>query len=138
MGSGCQPEVNYLLDTHVLVWWLEGGRLHQRQRDIVEAASPTQPLLVSAITLWEISVPVELGRIQLALPLRDWLEGAVAPPLVRLCPITPAVAAAVAELPVVFHRDPANRLIVCTSLLERATLLTQDQRIINSKLVQTL
>jgi PIN domain nuclease of toxin-antitoxin system len=70
--------------------------------------------------------------------LREWLEAAVAPPLVRRVSISPAVAAEVAILPDSFHRDPADRIIVASARTSGATLLTQDRRIIEAGLVETL
>lgn len=63
--------MKYLLDTHILIWWLEGGtRLSANQKAALNTVSPTQPLLVSDISLWEIGTLVELGRIKFSLPLR--------------------------------------------------------------------
>ena len=71
-----------ILDTHVLIWWLDGSdRLSRAQREVVAIADADSPLLVSDISLWEVATLYRLGRIQLALPLREWLEKAVAPPL---------------------------------------------------------
>ena len=79
-----------------------------------------------------------LGRLRLTVPLRDWLEAAVAPPLVRLQGISPAIAAELAGLPDSFHRDPADRILVATARVLGATLLTQDRRIVEADLVNTL
>ncbi len=128
-----------LLDTHILLWWFEGGqRLSNPQRKVIEEAHRQSPLWVSEISLWEIATLFQLGRIQLHLPFRDWLDQATAPPLVNRFGITPAVAAEVAGLPGSFHRDPADRILVATARVLRATLLTHDQRIIGSNLVPTL
>jgi PIN domain nuclease of toxin-antitoxin system len=128
-----------LLDTHVLLWWLNGDpRLSSAQRQVLEAASEDEPLWLSDITLWEIATLFSLGRIELDLPLRDWLERAAAPPLVQCLPIHPAVAAEVAALPSTFHRDPGDRIIVASARVLGATLLTQDRRIIEAEVVQTL
>lgn len=127
--------MRYLLDTHILVWWLtEPGRLSAPQREAVESEE-SLPLLVADISLWEIATLANLGRLEFNRPLRDWLEAATAPPLVRLCHLNPAVAAEVAALPDSFHRDPADRIIVSTARLEGATLLTSDARIRDSGLV---
>ena len=128
-----------LLDTHVLVWWLtDPGRLSPAQRKVVAAAGADSPLLVSDISLWEVATLYDLGRIRITMPLRQWLEKAVAPPLVRRQGLTPAIAAELAALPDTFHRDPADRILVATARVIGATLLTQDQRIIASGLADTL
>lgn len=128
-----------LLDTHILIWWFEDtGRISTAQREIIEAADGRPPLLVSDISLLEIATLCGLGRIRLSIPLRDWLEKAVAPPLVRRQGISPAIASEIAALPDSFHRDPADRTIVATARALGATLLTQDRRIIESGLIQTV
>ena len=128
-----------LLDTHVLLWWLDDrDRLSPAQQEVVASASPESPLLVSDITLWEVATLHGLGRIRFTVPLREWLEKATAPPLVRRHGISPAVAAEVASLPDSFHRDPADRILVATARVLGATLLTQDRRIVAAALVDTL
>jgi PIN domain nuclease of toxin-antitoxin system len=128
-----------LLDTHVLLGWLAGGkRLSTAQRRVLGRAAPDRPLWISDISLWEIATLSELGRIRLRLPLRDWLERAIAPPLVERHGITPAVAAEVAVLPKTFHRDPADRILVATARVLGATLLTGDERLQSCGLVPTL
>lgn len=126
-----------LLDTHILLWWFDDAvaRLSPRQEEVLRGASEEEPLWVSDITLWEVATLSSLGRIELSLPLRDWLEQATAPPLVQRLPITPAVAAEVAVLPDSFHRDPADRIIVASARVLGATLLTRDRRILESALV---
>ena len=72
-----------------------------------------------------------MGKSLVLLPylvVRYWLHAA----------ITPAIAALVVDLPPSFHRDPGDRLIVATSVVKGATLLTSDRRIIDAELVPTL
>jgi len=131
--------MSFLLDTHIVVWWFEKNpRLSAAQEEALASADPKSPLFVSDISLWEISTLTSLGRLRLQLPLRDWLERAVSPPLVRRIGISPAIAAEVASLPDSFHRDPADRLLVATARILGATLLTADNRIIDSGLTLTL
>lgn len=128
-----------LLDTHILIWWLtDVTQLSEAQREVVKSAGPDGPVHVSDISLWEVAMLHNLGRIRLALPLRDWLDKAVAPPLVRRQPISPGVAAEVAALPDSFHRDPADRIIVATARILGATLLTRDHRIVAAGLTPTM
>ncbi len=131
--------MNALLDTHILLYWFgKDTRLSKRQKRILKQAGSDRPLLVSDITLWEIANLSSLGRIRLNQPLRDWLEAATAPPLVRRVGLSPAIAAAVASLPSTFHRDPADRIIMATAQILGATLLTHDSRMIDADLVPTV
>ena len=128
-----------LLDTHVLIWWLDDlDRLSAAQRSVVGTAHRESPLLLSDISLWEVATLHGLGRIRLTLPLREWLAKAAAPPLVRRHGISPAISAETAALPDSFHRDPADRILVATARVLGATLLTQDRRILDAALVDTL
>jgi PIN domain nuclease of toxin-antitoxin system len=130
--------MTFLLDTHILLFWFSRDSiLTTAESRIVNNASEENPLLVSGISLWEIATLHRLGRIALGLPLRDWLERAVAPPLVRLIGISPAIAAAVAALPESFHRDPADRIIVASAQINGAIIVTRDRRIIEAGIVET-
>lgn len=131
--------MTFLLDTHILLWWLEGGgRLSAGQRRALDRVSPASPVLLSEISLWEVAVLHELGRIRLSRPLEEWLRLASAPPLVQTCRIDAAVAAETTALPPGFHRDPADRIIVATARLRGATLVTSDGRIAASGAVPCL
>jgi PIN domain nuclease of toxin-antitoxin system len=127
-----------LLDTHVLLWWFgEKQRLSRDTRRALENPGANK-LHLSGISFWEIATLFELGRIQLDRPLLDWLEEAEKTTGLRLEPITARVAAAVAELPPTFHRDPADRIIVATAKVVGATLATMDRRIQESKLIPVI
>ena len=131
--------MSFLLDTHVLLWWFDAHpRLPASYERLIRDPNPEDPFWVSDISLWEIAMLVQLGRIRLRMPLREWLEAATAPPLVRRIGISPAVAAEVAALPDTFHRDPADRILVATARVLGATLLTQDRRIIDAEIVPVL
>ena len=128
-----------LLDTHVLIWWLDDhDRLSHAQREIVSTASAGSPLVVPDISLWEVAMLHGLGRIHLTIPLREWLEKAIAPPLARRQGIPPAIASELASLPDSFHRDAADRIFVATARVLGMTLLTRDRRIADAALVDTL
>jgi PIN domain nuclease of toxin-antitoxin system len=125
-----------VLDTHAWVSWMIGTpNLASSAREALDALPPDNRPYVSAISLWEVAMLVELGRLSLSLPLTDWLAKAAHPRTVRLVPITPAIAAGTAALPASFHRDPADRLIVATCLELDAPLLTHDRLIMRSRLV---
>ena len=128
-----------LLDTHVLIRWVsKPADLSPAQAHAVAGGTVARPLLVASITLWEIATLVSLQRLRLDRPIREWLELAVAAPLVQVVDLSPAIAAAVAALPDSFHRDPADRIIVASAQTQGATLLTDDRRIKDAALVTTV
>jgi PIN domain nuclease of toxin-antitoxin system len=131
--------MRFLLDTHILIWWVQDApSLPERHRQILSKADPKHPLLLADITLWEIATLHSQGKLRFAIPLREWLERASAPPLVQRCGLTPAVATETAALPAHFPRDPADRIIASTAKVFGATLLTCDRRILEANAVPAL
>lgn len=131
--------MRFVLDTHIFFWWVTGAKLEPAQRKILQ--SPLirdEPFYIPSIALWEIAMAYERKRLQLDIPLSEWLGKAAAIPHINCYPITPAITAETAMLPSWFHRDPADRLIVATARVLGAKLLTSDERIIQSGLVETI
>jgi PIN domain nuclease of toxin-antitoxin system len=125
-----------LLDTHAWVWWVDQDRrLGASAIAALDALPRDQRPFLADISLWEVAMLVERGRLELDLALADWLEAAAHPRTVQLVTVTPAIAAEVAALPERFHRDPADRLIVATSRVLNLPVVTHDRRILESRLV---
>jgi PIN domain nuclease of toxin-antitoxin system len=126
-----------LLDTHAWIWWVDQDpRLGARTIAILDALPRDQRPFLCDISLWEVAMLVERGRIELDLPLAEWLDAAAHPRSVQVVSITPPIAAAVAALPDSFHRDPADRLIVATSRALGIPVLSHDRLINRSRLAQ--
>jgi len=127
-----------LLDTHIWVWWAERtARLTNRISQLL-ISNEHDGLGVSAISCWEVAKLVEMGRLELRLPIAQWIEQALALPNVHLFPLTPEIAVASSQLPGEFHRDPADQIIVATSRIHDIPLLTVDQRILAYEHVRLL
>jgi PIN domain nuclease of toxin-antitoxin system len=131
--------MNALLDTHALVWWVDGSKkLAREQYRATERAASTGALFLSEISFWEIAMLVEAGKLTFREPLDEWLERAAAAPAVQRIGITPTIAREVASLSTSRNWDPADRIIVATARVLGARLVTSDSRIIDSKLVPTI
>lgn len=114
-----------VLDTHVWVWWVDGSSsLPPDYRAFIQGEA-SNGLGVSAISLWEVAKLVELGRLRLTVPVDQWLTQALQPP-VQLLPLSPEVAVGSTQLPGVFHRDPADQIIVATARYYDCPLVTLD------------
>jgi len=123
-----------VLDTHILIWLNDDAvRLSNAAR---EAVRMEDELGVSAISLWEVSMLQQYGRIELGLPLETWLEKACSQPKIRILPISVAVATRTTRLEM--HGDPADRLIVASALVHQCALVTKDENIQNTKIVRTI
>ena len=120
-----------LLDTHVLIWMVEGsGRLSEEMNDLLRRGSSEGRLVVSAITPWEIGVLTAKRRLSLRTEVQQWVNQALALPGVRLQPLSPEIAVASTRLPWEMHPDPADRILAATALRLGATLLTADRQLI--------
>ncbi|NDC55088.1 MAG: type II toxin-antitoxin system VapC family toxin [Planctomycetia bacterium] len=124
-----------LLDTHVWVWWMLGdSRLPARERDALDGLPSGERPAVCDISLWELALLVQVGRLRLDDDLAEWLRIAASPATVRVVPIGPAVVVEMTRLPATFHQDPADRLIVATARAMGMPLATHDVRIRRSRL----
>ena len=120
-----------VLDTHALIWWVNGdARLSATAAAAIKDARGNEgQILVSAITAWEVAMLVERGRIALAMDLDQWLRTVESMEGVFMVPITSQVAAQSATLPGVFHKDPADRMIVALARELNAPVVTADDKI---------
>lgn len=123
--------MSVLLDTHALVWLLEGNeRLGSTSRDLINVAASSSVLFVSAITPWEIAMLVSKNRLTLAQDVGEWLHDALSLPGIRLEPLSVEVSVGSTRLPGEFHADPADRIIVATARHLGAVLITEDKLIL--------
>ena len=107
-----------LLDTHVLIWWDEGARLH---READRAIRDADQVYVSAVSGWEIAIKTSLGRLR---PKRTVAE-AVAQSGFEELPVRLHHAESLGRLPW-HHRDPFDRMLAAQTLAEGLTLVTRD------------
>ena len=126
-----------LLDTHVLIWMsLEPDRLSSRASAAIQDARSSSGIYISDITLWEISMLARRGRLKIAGTIDSFVHEISAPVVVK--PITPAIAGAAVQFPVDYPKDPADRLIGATSRMEMLPLVTADEQLIRSSLLDTI
>jgi PIN domain nuclease of toxin-antitoxin system len=131
-----------LLDTHVLFWMgNDSKRLSRRAREAIRQARQGQGrhnagLAIATITVWELAWLAKNGRIAVAGSVESFVRELVARTILR--PVTPEIAVLAVRLPNEFPKDPADRLIAATAMVEGMTLVTADTRIRQSKVVETL
>ncbi len=113
-----------LLDTHVVLWWAAGDRrLRPTAAGLI--ANPDNTLLLSALSVWEWTIKVALGRLQAPDGMRDRCVAAGMVPLA----FDGRHAEAVGSLPPL-HADPFDRGLVAQAGVEGAVLLSADARVL--------
>jgi PIN domain nuclease of toxin-antitoxin system len=121
-----------LLDTHVLVWLDEASpRLGKAAIAKIDRAFHSGAAMVSAISFWEVGMLVRKGRVRMDLDLSVWRNDFLEQGLIEV-PVTGDTGIRAAGFED-FHGDPADRLIAATALLNSATLLTADGRLLNAE-----
>ena len=130
MATTAERSIVLLLDTHVWFWLVDGSpRLPEAALAAIDGAAARGELLVSVVSVWEISMLEAKGRVRFDTTCLAWVEQALAPP-VRLAPLTPEIAVESTRLPGSFHPNPADRLLTATARVEGAFLMTRDRRIV--------
>lgn len=127
-----------LLDTHVVLWLTtEPAKLSGKARLSIENARKNgEGLAISDITLLELATLASKGRVRLSVTLESFL-GEVEARFVVL-PISGRACARAVGLPKAYPKDPADRIIGATALVEGLSLITADRDIHRSKVVQTI
>lgn len=123
-----------LLDTHILVWLLIAPeKLSPKARKAILAARKSGPLAVSAISLWEIASLAENKRIEIDVSVELFVKRCAS--YVQVIPITSEIAVRSNQFPNSYPKDPQDRMIGATAIVEGIRLLTHDARIAASGLV---
>ena len=120
--------MNYLLDTHVLIWaFSDKGKLsHRIQQELNEADNI---FFISSVSFWEIALKFSIGKLNIngitpdALPELSLNSG------FQLIPLSAIESATCHKLNVGDHKDPFDRMLVWQAIQRDLTLITKDDRL---------
>lgn len=119
-----------LLDTHVLVWLVEGKEmLSPRGKELIAQAQRQGAVAVSVISFWEVARLAARERLRLNFGIVQWRFNVLSSGIQEIPLSGPAAIAATCLDE--FHADPADRFIVATAMQQNATLLTADREILS-------
>lgn len=120
-----------ILDTHVLVWYVEGINLTQSQVDVIEKFREKGCLYISAISIWEIALLANKSRIVFSISLEGWIKELLLIPGLHVIELSIPILVQSCGLINYPHKDPADRLIISASRSTNSLLMTFDQKIID-------
>ena len=113
-----------LLDTHTLLWWAtDRARLSPVALAVCEDASNV--LLLSVVSVWEMQIKTQLGKLTLTIPLATLIDREVNTNGMTLLRVELEHVLALDTLPA-YHKDPFDRLLIAQAQLEGAILVTTD------------
>ena len=128
-----------LLDTHVLVMLaLSPERLSKAAARAVARAEAGDGLAIASITLWEIALLIDEGRILVHGSAESFLRQISRRPQLFVLDLNPEIAALAFQFPAGFPKDPADRIIAATARAHGLRLVTRDQRLQDSALLRTI
>lgn len=116
--------VSYLIDTHILLWWVfDNPKLDESCRAII--ANPNHIIFVSSASAWEIATKYPIGKLSQARKLVENYAQVLHKASFSELPITTAHALRAGNLPI-DHRDPFDRMLMAQAELENLPILTYD------------
>ena len=126
-----------VLDSHVLVWWLTAAPgLSPAAKGAI--SKHRGQIVVSTISVLEITTAVRRGRLQFTVPVEQWLADMRSIPELHLEPVSADIAALAGNLPEPMHGDPADRIIAATAGVLSAALVTADERLRSNRSIKTI
>ena len=128
-----------LMDTCAIIWdALKASKLSDTAFSAIEKADEHNALIISDISIWEISMLIKKKRLIIDSTTTTFLNLFLQSRNISVQPISPEIA----ELSVNFdhniNNDPADRIIAATSIICNAQLVTADQNLRTSKLLNTI
>lgn len=119
--------MKYLLDTHTLLWWLDGDKqLSATARDII--SDTENAIYVSAVSAWEIATKFAKGRLANGSLVLPDFSGITQQEGFLELPINSAHMVRSAMLPGE-HRDPFDRILAAQAIIENMALISIDEKI---------
>jgi PIN domain nuclease of toxin-antitoxin system len=128
-----------VLDTHTWLWWISSpGQLSPTAKKAIDRAMREGQINISSISAWEVAVLVKKGRLELTMHAEDWIARSEALPFLQFIPVDNHIAVRSTQLPGPLHDDPADRIIIATTLSLGGTLITRDGKLRKYHHVKTL
>ena len=126
-----------LLDTHVVIWLaFQPGKLSKRAKEVIRAARLQGGLAIAGITLLELAWLAENRRVETTLSVESFVRQCASK--MTVLPITPEIAARAVSFPESYPKDPQDRLIGATALVEGIQLVSHDRLIKKSGIIPVI
>ena len=128
-----------VVDTHIIIWnALKPEMLSGKAEKAISAANNSDGIIFCEISLWEIAMLMNKGRLIIDIEYIEFIKLILESNKYVLRGISPEIAWLSTDLFSDNNRDPADRIIAATSIIENANLITADKELRQSKEVATI
>lgn len=128
-----------VVDTHIIIWdALTPDRLSKKAKKAIDKANEKDGILFCEISLWEIAMLIAEGRLKIDISYQDFIKLVFASNNFQYQGITPEIAEKSTILPDEINKDPVDRIISATAMIEKASLVTADKNLIKAKCLKTI
>jgi PIN domain nuclease of toxin-antitoxin system len=128
-----------VVDTHIIIWnALKPEKLSENAEKAILAANNSGGIILCEISLWEIAMLIHKRRLSIDIEYMEFIELILQSNQYVLRGITPQIAWLSGQLFSDNNKDPADRIIAATSIIEDADLVTADKALRQSKKVTTI
>lgn len=127
------------MDTCAVIWdALDPAKLSAKAKKAITKADKNNALFICDISLWEIAMFIKRKRIEIDESPANFLRLILGSRNYTVANISPEIAELSVTLDSKINNDPANRIIVATSILKQAPLVTADTNLRNAGIVETI
>jgi PIN domain nuclease of toxin-antitoxin system len=132
------PEM-IVADTHIIIWdALEPERLSPKARKAINEANKLDGIIFCEISLWEIAMLMKKRRLSVDVNYQEFIDLVSNSNNYIFKGISPQIAELSTDLFSTTNKDPADRIISATAIIEKANLVTSDRILRRSKKVHTV
>ena len=128
-----------VVDTHIIIWnALKPEMLSKKAEKSISAANNSDGIIFCEISLWEIAMLIHKRRLSIDIEYLKFIKLILESNKYVFRGITPEIAALSTDLFSDNNKDPADRIIAATSIIENAKLVTADKKLRQSKKIATI
>lgn len=120
--------MSYLLDTHYLLWAIvDSKKISKKIRDLI--TDPEQPIFISTISLWEISLKSALGKMEISGFKPEEIQEICTKIGFEIIELSAADSSSYHHLKASHHKDPFDRMLIWQAIRNNYILISADDEI---------
>ena len=128
-----------LMDTCAIIWdALEPDKLSSKALKAINKADESNALIISDISIWELSMLIKKKRLEVDTTAANFVNLFLQSRSISVQAISPEIAELSVSFGADINNDPADRIIAATSIILNAQLVTADQNLIDSQMINTI